>query len=265
MTAAPPRYVRTAVTPRMLGLLVVLLAIAAVCARLGVWQLDRAQQARADDDGAPAAAAVPLADVLAPQTTFTGVADGRLVTAAGRFAEDEVLVPGRELAGEPGYLVVTPFVVADSGATLAVVRGWVADPAAAAAAPPPAGDVTVEGVLQVGEAGGDDAGLPPGQVAAVSPAALVNRWGGPMYTGYLLLTGGDAVVAGLRPVPPPERSGGWDLQNLAYALQWWLFGAFAVLLWARLVRDEARRAAAEASGEAPGESPAPDGAAERSG
>jgi cytochrome oxidase assembly protein ShyY1 len=242
----------------MLGLLVVLLAIAAVCARLGVWQLDRAQ--RDAEPSVPSGPtepadveAAPLADVLAPQATFTGSADGRFVEARGRFGADEVLVPGRELDGVEGVLVVTPFVVADTSATLAVVRGWAATPEEATQAPAPAGDVVVRGVLQVGEAAGDDAGLPPGQVAAVSPAQLVNRWGGPMYTGYLLLEDGSDAGAGLRAVPPPEPPASWDLQNLAYALQWWLFGGFAVLLWARLVRDEARReveAGAGAEGEA---------------
>lgn len=244
MTAARPEYARTALTPRMLGLLVVLLAIAAVCARLGVWQLDRARQAAddGDDAGVTAAEPVPLADVLAPQATFTGVADGRLVEATGRFGADEVLVPGRPLDDAVGFAVVTPLLVADTGATLAVVRGWVAEADDAAAQPAPAGDVTVTGVLRVGEAAGDGAPLPPGQVAAVSPAALVNRWGAPMYSGYLLLGEGQPGQGGLAPVPPPEPGdGGWDLQNLAYALQWWLFGGFAVLLWARLVRDEARR------------------------
>ena len=35
-----PPYGRTARSPRMLGILLVLLAIAAVCARLGVWQAE---------------------------------------------------------------------------------------------------------------------------------------------------------------------------------------------------------------------------------
>ena len=29
-----------------------------------------------------------------------------------------------------------------------------------------------------------------------------------------------------------------SLQNLLYAVQWWLFGGFAVFLWQRWVRDE---------------------------
>ena len=243
----------------MLTVLVVLLAIAAVCARLGVWQLDRAQQSARDAEAAAAAAAqaVPLGDVLAPQATFTGVADRKLVTAEGRFGSDEVLVPGRERDGRTGLLVVTPLVVVDTGATLAVVRGWVADPDDARTAPAPTGAVVVTGVLQVGEPAHDDVALPAGQVAAVSPAALVNRWGGPMYTGYLIVTEPAEAVGGLFPAPlPAPPSGAWDLQNLAYAAQWWLFGGFAIAIWVRQVRDEARRAvtpagAAEESGATP--------------
>lgn len=238
----------------MLGILLVLLAIAAVCARLGVWQLDRAQQSARQAEAVEAAAvdAVPLADVLAPQATFTGTADRRLVLAQGRFGSDEVLVPGRERDGETGLLVVTPFVVDGTGATLAVVRGWVPGPDDARTAPAPAGTATVTGVLVVGEPAHDDVDLPEGQVPAVSPAALVNRWGGPVYTGYLVLTDvepgqGDLLAA---PLPDPP-SGAWDLRNLAYAAQWWLFGAFAVALWVRFVRDEAGRAVEDADAAPP--------------
>lgn len=246
----------------MLAVLVVLLAIAAVCARLGMWQLDRAQQSARDAEAAAAAQAqaVPIGDVLAPQATFTGAADRKLVTAEGRFGGDEVLVPDRGREGRTGLLVVTPFVVADTGATLAVVRGWVAEPDDARAAPAPHGAATVTGVLLVGEPAHDAVDLPPGQVAAVSPAALVNRWGGPMYTGYLVATEAvaDAAPSGvLLPAPLPDPpTGAWDLQNLAYAAQWWLFGGFAIAIWVRQVRDEARRAvtpvdAAAGSDEAP--------------
>lgn len=259
-----PPYGRTARSPRMLGILVVLLAIAAVCARLGVWQLDRAQEsARAAEEAAAAdvAEAVPLEDVLAPQVTFTGAADRRLVVARGGFGTDEVLVPGRERDGQVGYLVVAPFIVDGTGATLAVVRGWVADPADAAAAPATTGATTVTGVLQVGEAAHDAAALPPGQVAAVSPALLVNRWGGPTYTGYLIATDDQGLPSAPLPAPP---SGAWDLQNLAYAAQWWVFGGFAIALWVRLVRDEARRAVRAPEADAAADAP-DQGAAEESG
>ncbi len=265
MTEDRPPYGRTARSPRMLGILLVLLVIAGVCARLGVWQLDRAQESARQAEAVQAARtadAVPLGDVLAPQATFTGAADRRLVVAQGRFGEDEVLVPGREREGATGLLVVTPFVVDGTGATLAVVRGWVAEAGDAAALPGPAGHATVTGVLQVGEPAHDDVDLPADQVAAVSPAALVNRWGGPIYTGYLLLTDVDPPQGDLLAAPLPEPpAGAWDLQNLAYAAQWGIFGGFAIALGVRLVRDEARRSAAESDAGAdagPGVTPADD-------
>ena len=51
------------------------------------------------------------------------------------------------------------------------------------------------------------------------------------------------------PRPTIEGGTGLNLQNLFYALQWWVFGGFAVLLWVRLVRDEAAGGKRRARGE----------------
>ena len=239
MSDAGPPYLRTAGSPRMIGLLVLLLAIAAVCGRLGMWQLDRARQAPAEVPDV--AATVALTEVLEPQATFSGDLAGRVVTVRGTFADDEVLVT-RHLDGVRGVLVVSPLVVEESGAVLAVVRGWAPDAAQAAEVPAPAGVAEVRGRLEPGEAARG-----AGDPTTISPAQLVNRWGGPMYSGYLVLEEvSPAQEPGLELVPAPEPATGFDLQNLAYALQWWLFGGFAVLLWLRMVRDEARRVVAEA-------------------
>lgn len=241
--ARRPDYLRAALSVRMLGLLLIFLAAAAVCGRLGVWQLDRAfergqQNAAAELAAVTDAPARPLAEVLEPQQTFAGSLVGQKVVATGTFEGETLLVPGRAHDGDVGYLVLDAFRVADSGAVLPVVRGWVADPVAP---PPPAGEVAVDGFLQAGEAAAPEP-VPDGQVGAVSPAELVNLWGGPVYTGYLVLAqpSGPGVEV-LR--PPSLPGGGLDLQNLAYALQWWIFGGFAVALWARFVRDEARAVA----------------------
>lgn len=213
----------------MLGLLVLLLAAAAVCARLGAWQLDRARGEAAPEPRPP----VPVTEVLEPQTTFPGSLVGREVAASGTFGEEQLLVPGRALEGRTGYLVLNPFTVEATGAVLPVVRGWVAEPRAPG---PPPGTVTVVGALAAGEGGGEPA-AEEGQVTAVSPADLVNRWGGPIYTGYLVLA--DAPT-GVETLPAPSPETGFDLRNLGYALQWWVFGGFAVALWVRIVRDEVR-------------------------
>ncbi len=244
--------VRAAVRPRMLLLLVLLLAAAAVCGRLGAWQLDRAQvhgAAAAEQRAAELAAApaVPLDDVLAPQTTFTGDLVGRKVTVTGAYEpEDQLLVTGRAHDGTTGLLVLTPLRT-DDGAVLPVVRGWV--PAAADADVPPAGPVEVTGYLQASEEAGS--GVDEGRTDAISSAELLNSWRGPIYTGYLVVSSSDpAQSAQVVLLDPPTKPGaGLNIQNLAYAAQWWIFGAFAVLLWLRLVRDEARGAGPEPEGD----------------
>src|SRR5690606_30846727 len=112
---------------------------------------------------------------------------------------------------------------------------------AAGLEPAPSGTVDLVGYLQAGEAAGQEQ-LPEGQVDAISSAELVNRWEGPIYSGYLVLAEIDPAqdpAIGLLP-PPTAPGGGLSVQNLAYALQWWIFGGVAVFVWARLVRDEAR-------------------------
>lgn len=291
-SGAPPRFRAAAAdwwavarTPRMLGVLALLLLVAVVFAGLGAWQLDRAQvrgerSAAAELAAQRAVPPVALGDVLAPQTAFPGDLVGRKVVVTGRYeAGEQLLVRGRALgraaagAGEAGdagvsgdagdavgSLVLTPVRVADTGALLPVVRGWASDDAAGGARTggsvpgAAAGLVELVGYLQVGEAASRADDLPAGETDAISPAELANRWDAPLYTGYLVLAEADP---GLQTLPPPTRTGaGLDPQNLGYALQWWLFAVFALGVWLRMVRDDARartiEAAAAGGDQAPG-------------
>lgn len=233
---------RAAVRPRSLVLLLVLLAATLVCGRLGTWQLDRAQvhgaaQAERRQQELVAAPPVPLTEVLAPQTPFSGDLIGRKVAVSGTFdAAEQLLVDGRAHDGRPGALVLTPLRTAD-GAVLPVVRGWVAQDADADR--PPAGPVDVVGYLQVSEEAGS--GIADGRTDAISSAELLNVWQGPIWTGYLVLASSEPAQApSLALLDPPRRPGsGLNVQNLAYAVQWWVFGLFCAALWIRLVRDDA--------------------------
>lgn len=260
--AARQSFASVARRPRMLGLLLLFLVAASVCARLGVWQLDRAQQ-RGDLAAQHAAAeeAAELADegpeglgvLLPPQSTFPGDLVGRETWVEGQYdGSQQLLVAGRALDGRTGYLVLTPLRVSDDGTggaswadlsgppVVPVVRGWVATPDAPGLQPP-TGTVHVTGYVQAGESTGQG-GLPEGQTDSISAAALAGEWGGPIYSGYVVLSASDpqqdASIA-LLPRPSIEGGDGLNLQNLFYALQWWIFGGFAVVLWLRLVRDEA--------------------------
>lgn len=244
-------------TPRMVGLLVLFLAVAAVCGRLGAWQLERAEVRGAAAQERrlaeiEAQAPVPIEGLIAPQTTFDGALVGRSVEVTGTYeADGQLLVTDRAFDGRTGSLVLTPLRVASDdpdadGAVLPVVRGWVAsdDPDAALVAVP-GGTVTVTGYLQ----GSEGSGLPPSDVPAgttdsISSAELLGEWGGPIWTGYAVLTSAEpAQDPGIELLPPPTRAGtGLNIQNLGYAAQWFVFGGFAVFLWIRLLKDEVLRA-----------------------
>ncbi|MBU4213455.1 MAG: SURF1 family protein [Actinobacteria bacterium] len=230
----------------MLGLLLLLAVAAVVCVRLGVWQLDRAQVHGAQAEQRRVAALVaadpaPLEQVLAPQTAFTGGLVGRKVEVTGTYdAAGQLLVAGRVHEGVTGSLVLTPLSVTVDGeqAVLPVVRGWTADPGSAQ--PPPTGTVRLIGYLQAGEA--PTGTITDGRTEAISPAQLLSAWGGPIWTGYLVLAESTPAQTGdLALLDVPSRAGsGLNLQNLAYAAQWWIFAGFALVVWWRTVRDEAR-------------------------
>jgi cytochrome oxidase assembly protein ShyY1 len=266
-----------ALQPRMLGVLVVVLLAVALCVRLGVWQLDRAYE-RADlvgqQEQADAAAGRPagLGELVAPQTAFGGELVGRTVWVEGAYdPEGQMLVTGRALDGRTGYLVLTPLRVSDDGTggaswaglsgapVVPVVRGWVADQHDAPGLAVPEGTVRVTGWLQAGEAtsGAAQPANPDGPplTDAISTAALVNTWGGPIWDGYVVLTGSQpeqvaAADGGPAALPRPviEGSGSVNMQSLFYAVEWWVFGLFALGLWVRLALDEAAAQAPDRTG-----------------
>jgi cytochrome oxidase assembly protein ShyY1 len=240
---------RTALKPRWLAVLAVVLAAAAVMARLGEWQLDRARSKGEREQLAEAAAhpPVPVEQVLPAGTAFPVSAVGRRVTVHGRWdPAHQVLVPGRKLGDATGLWVLTPLRLA-GGSAVAVVRGWVPDDGTAASSPSalPTGDVDLAGVLRPSEPVDDlqpgaVADAPPGQVPLVAAALLVQVWPYPLADGYVVQTSAaPASAAGLRAVPP-DPPAGLAFQNLSYALQWWLFSAFGLFFWWRLVRDDHR-------------------------
>lgn len=245
----------------MLGIFALLVLGAIVCVRLGAWQIDRAvgaaeRQAAIEQSAREDAPPVPVSDVVDPQIGFTQAMVGARVEITGRWEPELAYwVPDREHDGESGYVLLTAFREESTGALMPVARGWVAekDPALLQL---PTGEATVMGFLDGSEAA--DAGIPAGadEVEDISAGALVNAWGGPIYSGYLILVsavpdqgapGSTTESAGeIGQLPPPELpTGGLNLRNLAYAAEWFVFGGFALFLWWRMVRDETRVMRAE--------------------
>lgn len=237
---------RTALKPRWLGLLALVVVLGVVFAELGLWQLHVAQ----DKGGLAAversAARTPIAisSYLTPHGQFPADGSGRMVTMTGRYAaQGQVLVADRLLDGASGLWVVAPLTDPTSGGTLAVVRGFVR--AASDAPKPPVGTVTLTGSLAPGESPSTLTGLPPGQLGAVDLSVLVNQWPGSLYNAFVFTTaetvdGQPVPLAAMRRIPPPSPTGGGGLRlvNAAYAFQWWLFALFALWMWGRVVRDD---------------------------
>lgn len=239
---------RTALKPRWLGLFAVLVAILVSFTWLGLWQLDVAKsKGRAEAvQSASVQPVVDLTTVVRPHEQFPEDGSGRRVRATGSYAADgQVLVAPRRLDGRTGSWVVAPFVL-DTGGTLAVVRGFTTDPGAVL--PPPGGSLTVVGSLAPGESPAQPPAPSSGDpvLGSIDLAVLVNRWHGELYNAFAFAleergAGGAQVdPAPLERVPPPAvGEAGLSWRNAAYALQWWIFAAFAAYMWFRMVRDDA--------------------------
>lgn len=228
---------RTALQPRWLGLLGVVVVLVAAFAWLGRWQLDVAKsKGHHTFTVLPTA---PLTSVVSPQRPFLNKQFDRTVTVTGSYDPSrQLLVPSKAEPGRPsvrGFWVLTALRT-PAGDLVPVLRGWSASVSVPA---PPAGTVSLSGTIAPAEPAPDGTPetMPAGQIQAADTADVVNVWGGPLYN--LLLFPSGAPPSGLVavPAPAPDTGGGVALLNAAYAVQWWLFAVFALLLWWNMVRQ----------------------------
>ncbi|MBX3607556.1 MAG: SURF1 family protein [Piscinibacter sp.] len=237
---------------RRRGLIVLLAALGAalLTARLGVWQVSRAHekealQATLEQRGE----APPLAQAaLAREPAEAALQHYRRVTLRGRWAEERtVFLANRQMNGRPGFVVVTPLVLADGGAVL-VQRGWVprdaADPTRLPVLPRAAAPVELVGLIAP----------PPArwvQLGEESPGAIRQNLDLDSFsreTGLALrplsvlqLEAPGAAADGLeRQWPRPAV----DVhKHYGYAFQWFALAGLITILyvWFQLVRPRLRR------------------------
>jgi cytochrome oxidase assembly protein ShyY1 len=171
---------------------------------------------------------------------------GRRISMQGRFdaKRSQVLIVDRRDEGRDGFWVVAPFLVrptaAGEAATIPVVRGWI--PADVPAPSVPSGPQRVSGTLEPSESEGirrrDREPLPDGQLEIVSSPELLSLWQPPLYQGFVVQERPESPEP-LESVQIPTRAEvATDWQNAAYAVQWWLFGLFAIFWFGRMVRIE---------------------------
>ena len=178
-------------TARRTVVLAAALLAAAGTARLGFWQLDRADQKIALQDRIAARAELPplvQAD-LARAPAAAAVQHYRRVTLRGHWlAERTVYLDNRQMAARPGFYVVTPLLLARGDAVL-VQRGWAprdfTDRSRLPALATPSGEVLVTGRIAP----------PPSKLFELGGAES-----GPIRQNLALSTFAVEIGLGLRPV-----------------------------------------------------------------
>lgn len=225
------------------------IVVAAVCVRLGFWQLSRLHERRARN--AVVAARLSLPEVASARAlpADTAAARFRRVRLVGRFDyAKEVVVMARTHEGSPGVNVVTPLHLAGADATAPAVlvnRGWVYSPNGASVAlerwreKPAAPDslVTVAGFVEeiaprptrfASSASAEAGGAGARTVLWLDDRDVARRAGYAVAPYVVLME--NAVPGALAdsvpvrvPVPPLDEG-----PHFGYALQWFSFAVIAL-------------------------------------
>jgi surfeit locus 1 family protein len=262
---------RVLLSPKMVGLHLLALVATTAAVWLGVWQYDawqtRREMAATDRAQEPP---VPLEKVMSPDAPFPADAVGQPVDLEGEWVTGSTFfVAGRQHAGRSGFWVVTPVAVCATSCgpdtpAMPVVRGWAPRPDAVTAAP--TGHVTVTGWLQPPEGTGRPDPDPTDDVLEeLRIADAIQHVDQDLYGAYVITedaegTGAADATVGLEPVTPdslPEPDTFTAVRNLLYAVEWWVFGAFALFVWWRWCSDELTRAGSTRTGPNPPPGPRP--------
>ncbi len=213
------------------ALFAICLLVAAVCTRLGFWQLSRLQERRAANQVAGTLRAGPLLDLnrggpAAPRAdrrvTVTGVYDREHEIVLRSFVHREV----------PGVQVVTPLRIEGSDSAVLVNRGFVPAADAIVAATDPLaepGTLRVQGVaflIPVSEDSGRRL-ITRGRVTwrRLDLLELRRRIPYPLLDVYILQQPDTALPLYPRRLEAPALDDG---PHLSYALQWFGFATIAI-------------------------------------
>ncbi len=243
----PPTLREVMLRGRWIAMLLLCLAVAAVFAWLGQWQLARAIDTAPREEGATEQV-MPIADVAVPGEYLTDPLIGQRVEVSGTFVpSDFIVVASRYNGGVEGYWVTAHLRAVDPDASLAVAVGWAAtrDDADAAADALAKSTDPNEVVTLTGRIVADEGPVPPPksdpwEITRMSPAALLSRWQDIGDTDvYRQFVVADDPMGGLADIdsPAPDAGSSVNWLNIFYAAEWVIFAGFAFYLWYRLAKD----------------------------
>jgi surfeit locus 1 family protein len=225
-------------TRSRLFLITAFLIAAAVCARLGVWQLNRLHDRRASNAVALAARSAPV--VLLTGDVIDSNVINRRVRATGHYDHaHDIVLRGQVYRGVPGVEIVSPLVLDGATQTAVLVnRGFVPAPDAVTFDPTTLeepGKQTVEGIaLPVDTSSGVP--LRRGSLTTWSRlelGALEAQLPYRVYPFYIRQAPDSTARRFPRRLDPPALDDG---PHLNYAIQWFAFAGMAVIFGGIMVR-----------------------------
>ena len=229
--------------PRELIGSIVVVLIALLCVRLGIWQLHRLQQKR--DRNSVAHTRMKLSPVWVGSLSLDSVGViYRRAAAHGTYDDARSIIwAGRSLDGAPGVYVLTPLRFGD--AAVLVNRGWM-----------PANDAATVDLTAVREIAPDTVqglivpfSLDPRADHDTTPSfrrvwyhlnhdAVQKKFPYPIANYQLQMAADKRAPALPRRLPPPEFDEG---PHLSYAIQWFSFAVIGLVGWiVLLARSRAR-------------------------
>lgn len=232
----------------ILSHLLVLVLIASMIAAM-FWQISRLRERQeANALVARNSAQVPLSpdgfDAALRQSTIARLQYRRVESVGTYDTSAEVEIQSRTLDGAPGRWIATPFVPADGGTPILVVRGFVPFAMTDTTPPfdgaePPAGQVTIVGWAQPTQTKGFFGSIdaPTGRLTAMArvDVARFSRQYGAVKPYWLQLSGQEPVTRQtlLSGIPLPVADEG---PHRGYAGQGAIFTAIAILGYPLILR-----------------------------
>jgi surfeit locus 1 family protein len=205
------------------------LLVAAVCARLGIWQVHRLQERRAANALAQASRAAPAVQVDSFGLDSSLI--DRRVVVRGRYDHGhDIVLRGRGYRGVPGVEIVSPL-MQQSGMAVLVNRGFVPAPDAVTvdrSTLEELGPVIVQGIaLSFDSAGGAPFRRGKETTWARLDRRAISQWlPYRIEPLYVRQTPDSALPRFPRRLDPPPLDDG---PHLSYAIQWFAFSIIALV------------------------------------
>jgi cytochrome oxidase assembly protein ShyY1 len=219
-----------------------LVAVAATVV-LGLWQWGVSHD-RKDARVAQLAQAapVPLSSVMGNNDAFPGSAVSKPVTVDGTWQPSGAVWVAADNQSEQAtsYWVAEPLQVSGEQSAIYVVVGSLATTTAPTSRPPTlTGTTTVDGWLEASQNSGlDDADPDDDVLPEMRISDLVPRVDTDLYSAFVISKDPAPGLVAAHFTLQPETPFTTGLRNLLYALQWWLFSAFAVFIWWRWLKEQ---------------------------